>query len=709
MTKRTDEMGKATTYTYDNIDRILTITLPKPTSSSTLEFKTTYTYDVYDPSTQLVFVQVTDPSQRVTKSGYDVLGNLIKTIDALQHETAYAYIFNLLKSITDANGNQTVYTYDSERQLASTIFPDGQVETYTRGEITGRVEKVLDRRGNQIEHRYDALGRLTSTRYSTPPNTITKNIQYGYSGQKLTSVTDTLLSPSRIYEFTHDAMFRVASEGYSGDTKIEYTYVLPNGHAISTQVTRPPFGNNDRVTTVNYDGWGQERPHLIGFDGAPPEVEIEYNGRGQYSSMEFSNSMVRSYTYDDQGRVTKIEHTHPTAGTIAKFEYAYDYDWPTSSYAMLGQRTSMTTGGQTTKYHYDAAYQLIEEFPTPFYTRWEYDAIGNRTLQTSNTTGTKIYQYHKNGSNTANSSRLKQVGTAAVLTYDSNGNLQNDATWDIANRLTQHGTVTFEYDWQSRRTKRLNAKYTYVGQNVVRIRDTTAGVLDDFIFGNGIDEPLMRKDASGARFYYIVDGLGSVVAEVNATGAVIASRTYDAWGRTTTPPTFGYTGREPGNSVLLYYRARYYDSVNGRFISEDPIFDPNTTAYAYALNDPILASDPLGLYAIGKSCNCQLGDKFYKQLQTQTDAWCEHGLPAITNPTLRKCLAKRCNDGNVECKENCPKNEAGYNMWFSNTANICTFGGQTQTYAPPGDVVIHEWAHSCGWKENSGQGVPDYQ
>jgi hypothetical protein len=37
-----------TSYTYDAVGRIKTVTLPKPTASSTLSFVTTYTYDQFD-------------------------------------------------------------------------------------------------------------------------------------------------------------------------------------------------------------------------------------------------------------------------------------------------------------------------------------------------------------------------------------------------------------------------------------------------------------------------------------------------------------------------------------------------------------------------------------------------------------------------------------------------------------------------------------
>ncbi len=52
---------------------------------------------------------------------------------------------------------------------------------------------------------------------------------------------------------------------------------------------------------------------------------------------------------------------------------------------------------------------------------------------------------------------------------------------------------------------------------------------------------------------------------------------------------YGYTGRERDEATgLLYYRARWYDSQQGRFMSEDPIrFAGGLNLYAYVQNDPI--------------------------------------------------------------------------------------------------------------------------
>jgi len=66
-----------------------------------------------------------------------------------------------------------------------------------------------------------------------------------------------------------------------------------------------------------------------------------------------------------------------------------------------------------------------------------------------------------------------------------------------------------------------------------------------------------------------------------------------------------------------YYRARYYDSSSGRFLSEDPIqFGGGVDFYSYVLNRPTQFTDPAGLsaqdvqriQAACKKCTQQLTD-----------------------------------------------------------------------------------------------------
>lgn len=65
-------------------------------------------------------------------------------------------------------------------------------------------------------------------------------------------------------------------------------------------------------------------------------------------------------------------------------------------------------------------------------------------------------------------------------------------------------------------------------------------------------------------------------------------------------PPYAFTGREfDRETVLYYYRTRYYDSSVGRFITRDPIrFNGgDANLYRYVFNDPVNLTDPSGKIA----------------------------------------------------------------------------------------------------------------
>ena len=94
----------------------------------------------------------------------------------------------------------------------------------------------------------------------------------------------------------------------------------------------------------------------------------------------------------------------------------------------------------------------------------------------------------------------------------------------------------------------------------------------------------------------------SVSGISTANGETVQTASYSAFGNllnqsTTNTNTLKYTGREiDPETGLYYYRARYYDSNSGRFISEDPLgFQAGINFYAYVRNNPVNANDPTGM------------------------------------------------------------------------------------------------------------------
>jgi len=105
--------------------------------------------------------------------------------------------------------------------------------------------------------------------------------------------------------------------------------------------------------------------------------------------------------------------------------------------------------------------------------------------------------------------------------------------------------------------------------------------------------------------WYVYDGLGSVVGEVDASGNLTSSPKYDVYGAvranggtaTSKQGFVGSLGHVSDDTGLVYMRARYYDSSIGRFISEDPDYNGGNW-FSYADANPVNKVDADGKASI---------------------------------------------------------------------------------------------------------------
>jgi RHS repeat-associated protein len=111
----------------------------------------------------------------------------------------------------------------------------------------------------------------------------------------------------------------------------------------------------------------------------------------------------------------------------------------------------------------------------------------------------------------------------------------------------------------------------------------------------------------GSNYYFLYDGLGSVVGVMDAVGSVGKNYSYDAFGNTTQSGSspvnsnlrFAGGYHEPAPHNLYQFGTRSYDPTIGRWTQQDPLlgsiekpreFDP----YVYVSNNPVNLVDPSG-------------------------------------------------------------------------------------------------------------------
>jgi RHS repeat-associated protein len=431
-----------------------------------------------------------------------------------------------------------------------------------------------------------ALNRLTAKTY---PDSTSAEYTYDLVG-KISQVND----PTGTYAFAYDNMGRLIG------TTTTYSFLttpFTNSYSYDADSNRTGFTAPDSSTnTYTYDTLNRLTTLANSWAGS---FGFSYDAISRRTQMTRPNGIATNYAYDKLSHLLSVLH-QAGASTIDGEAYTLD---------AAGNRTAKTDylAGVTSNYTYDKIYELLTAMQGTNTTEsYSYDTVGNRLSSLG------VSSYTNNTSNELTST------SAASYTYDNNGNTltKTDSTgttnysWDFENRLTQvalpgtGGTVSFKYDPFGRRIEKTTSSttsiYAYDGDNVIETTNAAGAIISKYAQGQNIDEPLAESTA-GATSFYEQDGLGSVTSLSSSAGALANTYTYDSFGKLTnssgtlTNP-FQYTGRELDSETgLYYYRARYYDSSSGRFLSEDRLrFQGGANFYRYVQNSPLVWIDPSG-------------------------------------------------------------------------------------------------------------------
>ncbi len=454
-----------------------------------------------------------------------------------------------------------------------------------------------------MQYSYDKFDRTTKEQY----NNVTYEYAYDASGQ-LAKQTSTA---GEEYNYEYDSLGRlIRSNEYNDGTFEQRTEHI---YDASNRLTKQSWYNVGGTTTMSY-AYSTTTGLLTSLNanlvGTSIPVAYTYQGANQLRSKAIGSVMTKAYNfgtssgyrtalpnfvnyrdpdgnliygdycvYDGNGRIVSIADSGNTSSVRAT--YGYDEQ---------GQLTSAAVGGTRYAYTYDTAGNLITKTDGGTSHSYTYGngawrdlltAYDGKSITYSGGNPTKYY----NGS-TFTWTQGRKLATAKV------GNTNISYTYDMAGVRSSKTVGSTTY------------KYTTLSGLVTR--QTGGNATIDFVYDES-NQPLAMK-YNGKVYYYVLNAQGDVVRIVDGSRNVVASYSYDPWGKLLSSSgtlanvnPLRYRGYYYDSETGFYYlQSRYYDPEIGRFINADSYASTDATGllstnmFAYCENNPVMRVDPTG-------------------------------------------------------------------------------------------------------------------
>ncbi|ELK0524521.1 RHS repeat protein, partial [Escherichia coli] len=607
----------------------------------------------YNAAGDLTTVIAPDGSRNGTQ--YDAWGKAICTTQGgLTRSMEYDAAGRVIR-LTSENGSHTTFRYDVLDRLIQETGFDGRTQRYHH-DLTGKLIRSEDEglvthwhydEADRLTHRtvngetaeqwqYDERGWLTDISHISEGHRVT--VHYGYDEKgRLTYGSGYLagmkLGDTPLVEYTRDRLHRETLRRFG-------RYELTTAYTPAGQLQSQHLNSllSDRDYTWNDNG------ELIRISSPRQTRSYSYSTTGRLTSVHTTaaNLDIRiPYATDPAGNRLPDPELHPDStlsmwpdNRIARdAHYLYRYD----RHGRLTEKTDLIPEGvirtddeRTHRYHYDSQHRLVHYTRTQYAeplveSRYLYDPLGRRVAK-------RVWRRERDLTGWMSLSRKPQV-TWYGWDGDRLTTIQNDRT--RIQTIYQPGsftplirveTATGELAKTQRRSlaDALQQSGGEDGGSVVfpPVLVQMLDRLESEILADRVSEESRRWLAScgltveqmqnqmdpvytPARkiHLYHCDHRGLPLALISKEGTTEWCAEYDEWGNLLNeenPHQLQQLIRLPGQqydeeSGLYYNRHRYYDPLQGRYITQDPIgLKGGWNLYGYQLN-PISDIDPLGL------------------------------------------------------------------------------------------------------------------
>ena len=344
---------QTTSFTYDNMWRLATVTYPDGGSATITHQETTFPFTAtltkkITSSLNYVMTNTFDGVGRVSESLVTDLQGNIKTDTTYDADGRKYTVSNPYRTTTDSTYGITSYVYDALGRTCVVVPPDGTAVANTSCPATqpsndvftiysGSSTTVTDQQGKSRESQTDGLGRLTNV--WEDPAVLNYHTVYTYDA--LDDLTTVVQGGSHNRSFIFDSLKRLTSSTNpeTGTTPVTYTYdadsnvitkkdartfIITYGYDILNRITGKTYSNGDPAVSYSYDQTGClglsacyniGRRTAMTDAGGSETWAYDQMGR-ELAEQRITNSITKNtgYTYNLDGSLATL--IYPSGRTI---------------------------------------------------------------------------------------------------------------------------------------------------------------------------------------------------------------------------------------------------------------------------------------------------------------------------------------------------------------------------------------------------------
>ena len=542
----------------------------------------------------------------------------------------------MTKSITNAKGEVTNYTYNDKKQIISLsignssveyeynsqnmlskIIQDDRIYNFIYDEFLNIKTIKIGDNISLITHNYEENnGNLLSSTYGN-----NHTISYEYDDfnriKELTKMNDVykyyynnngdllkIKSNNDLIEFIYDASQKLYKYKFN-QFNIKYVYdsndnIINKNYKLNNieHIIQNTLNDDDAIIKVVLDN---------------EEFNYNYDSLGRIINYNINSNYNTNYDYVKNGKRTSL-----LVKSISNNDDVYRY-----KYDKLNNITHIYHNDiLENKYYYDEYNQLIKEnnYLLEQTIRYKYDSLGNLMnkkiydLNTYNQLGQNKYEYN----NLEWQDQLTKFNDNTI-TYDEIGNplmIGENITlnWINGRQLNSYtdstNLITYKYDKDgiriSKTVNNVETKY-FLNGNAIIIEQTGDNVLY-YMYSN---DELIGFKYNDICYFYIKNNQNDIIGILDNNYNIVAKYIYDSWGAIISiTDGIGNDVSNDSNHIaninpfryrcyyydketqLYYLNSRYYNPIWCRFINADGSINENqdilgNNLYTYCSNNPV--------------------------------------------------------------------------------------------------------------------------